>query len=38
MQIVTSEVATVLDRVNVTDRKATMVIAVVAKNLGNDLE
>ena len=38
MQIVTSEVATVLDRVNVTDRKATMVIAAVAKNLANDLE
>ena len=38
MHIVTSEVETVLDRVNVTDRKATMVIAAVAKNLGNDLE
>ena len=29
-QIVTSEVATVLDRVNVSDRKATMAIATVA--------
>ena len=38
MLIVASEVATVLDRVNVTDRKATMVIAAVAKNLGNNLE
>ena len=32
-QIVTSEVATVLDRVNVSDRKATMVIAAVSKHL-----
>ena len=37
-QIVTSEVATVLDRVNVSDRKATMVIAAVTKHLGNELE
>ena len=37
-QIVTSEVATVLDRVNVSDRKATVVIAAVTKHLGNDLE
>ena len=37
-QIVTFEVATVLDRVNVSDRKATMVIAAVTKHLGNDLE
>ena len=37
-QIVTSEVATVLDRVNVSDRKTTMVIAVVTKHLGNELE
>ena len=35
-QIVTSEVATVLDRVNVSDRKTTMVIAAVTKHL--DLE
>ena len=37
-QIVTSEVATVLDRVNVSDRKATMVIAAVTKHLSNELE
>ena len=37
-QIVTSEVATVLDRVSVSDRKATMVIAAVTKHLGNELE
>ena len=35
-QIVTSEVATVLDRVNVSDREAT--IAAVTKNLGNEFE
>ena len=37
-QIVTSEVATVLDRVIVSDRKATMVIAAVTKHLCNELE
>ena len=37
-QIITSEVATVLDRVNVSDRKAIMVIAAVTKHLGNELE
>ena len=37
-QNVTSEVATVLDRVNVSDRKATMLIAAVTKHLGNELE
>ena len=37
-QIVASEVATVLDRVNVSERKATMVIATVTKHLGNELE
>ena len=37
-QIVTSEVTTVLDRVNVSDRKATMVIAAVNKHLGNESE
>ena len=37
-QIVTSEVATVLDRVKVSDRKATMIIAAVIKHLGNELE
>ena len=37
-QIVTSEVATALDRVSVSDRKATMVIAVVTTHLGNELQ
>ena len=37
-QIVTSEVTTVLDRVNVSDRKATMVIAAFNKHLGNESE
>ena len=37
-QIVTSEVATVLDLVNVSDRKATIVIAALSKHLGNELE
>ena len=37
-QFVTTKVATVLDRVNVSDRKATMVIAAVTKHLGNELE
>ena len=37
-QIVTSEVATVLDRFNVSDQKATMVMAAVTKHLGNELE
>ena len=37
-QIATSEVATVLDRVKVSDRKATMIIAAVTKHLDNELE
>ena len=37
-QIVTSEVATVLDRVNVSDLKASMIIAAVTKHSVNELE
>ena len=36
--MVTFVVATVLDRVNIRDRNATMVIAAVTNNLGNELE